>query len=128
LEKAYSFQPIPEGLAREKESKIVGLGCQMWGEYTPNVTRLYYQTFPRIAAYAECGWTKAENKNYKEFCYRVKNTERRWRKLGYLNQQPSYSVEDETFTLLQFPSQINTIGNSFIIQTEKIKCHATSSI
>jgi N-acetyl-beta-hexosaminidase len=118
LEKAYSFQPIPEGLAREKESKIVGLGCQMWGEYTPNVTRLYYQTFPRIAAYAECGWTPADKKEYDQFRYRVKNTERRWRKLGYFNQQPSYSVQDDTFTLWQLPSQINTIGNSFIIQTD----------
>lgn len=118
LEKAYSFQPIPEGLAREKESKIVGLGCQMWGEYTPNLTRLYYQTFPRIAAYAECGWTPADKKEYDQFRYRVKNTERRWRKLGYFNQQPSYSVQDDTFTLWQLPSQINTIGNSFIIQTD----------
>lgn len=118
LEKAYSFHPIPEGLAKEKESKIMGLGCQMWGEYTPNLTRLYYQTFPRIAAYAECGWTKAENKNYDEFRNRVKNTERRWRKLGYFNQQPAYSVQDDTFSLWQLPSQINTIGNSYVIQTD----------
>lgn len=118
LEKAYSFHPLPKGLAKEKASKIAGLGCQMWGEYTPNLTRLYYQTFPRIAAYAECGWTKAENKNYDEFRNRVKNTERRWRKMGYFNQQPAYSAQDDTFTLWQLPSQINTIGNSFVIQTD----------
>ncbi|MDD4578989.1 MAG: family 20 glycosylhydrolase, partial [Anaerolineaceae bacterium] len=118
LEKAYSFHPLPEALAKEKASRIAGLGCQMWGEYTPNLTRLYYQTFPRIAAYAECGWTKAENKNYDEFRQRVKNTERRWRKMGYFNQQPAYSVQDDTFTLWQLPSQINTIGNSYVIQTD----------
>ncbi|WP_298650928.1 family 20 glycosylhydrolase [uncultured Proteiniphilum sp.] len=118
LDKAYSFNPIPEGLGKEKESKIVGLGCQMWGEFTPNLTRIYYQTFPRIAAYAECGWTKAENKDYEEFCYRMKNTERRWRKSGYFNRQPSYSKQDDTFTLWQLPSQINTIGNSYVIRTD----------
>lgn len=124
LEKAYSFHPIPEGLAKEKESMIAGLGCQMWGEYTPNVTRLYYQTFPRIAAYAESGWTKAENKNFDEFSVRMKNTERRWRILGYFNRQPSYAVQDDTFTLWQLPSQINTIGNSYVIQTDdgKVNC------
>ncbi|HAC72129.1 MULTISPECIES: beta-N-acetylhexosaminidase [unclassified Proteiniphilum] len=111
LEKAYSFHPLPEELAKEKASKITGLGCQMWGEYTPDLTRLYYQTFPRIAAYAECGWTKAENKNYDEFRNRVKNTEHRWRKMGYLNQQPAYSVQDDTFTLRQLPSQSGGTGS-----------------
>ena len=72
LEKAYSFHPVPDGIAGEKVGAIVGLGCQMWGEYTPNQTRIYYQTFPRIAAYAECGWTKAEDKNYDEFRHRMK--------------------------------------------------------
>lgn len=118
LDKAYSFDPVPEGLEKEHKSKIVGLGCQMWGEYTPNLTRLYYQIFPRIAAYAECGWTKAENKNYDEFRNRVKNTERRWRKLGYFSQQPSFSKQDDTFTLWQLPTQINTIGNSYVIMTD----------
>ena len=121
LEKAYCFTPIPEGLSAEKESKILGLGCQMWGEYTPNTTRLYYQIFPRIAAYAECGWTAGGNKNYTEFCERVKKTERRWRKAGYFSQQPSFTKQDDTFTLWQLPSQINTIGNSYVIRTDNGK-------
>lgn len=118
LEKAYSFSPIPDGLEKEKAPKVLGLGCQMWGEYTPNLTRLYYQTFPRIAAFAECGWTRAQDKNYDGFRERVKNTERRWRKLGYFNQQPSYAKQDDTFTLWQLPSQVNTIGNSYVIRTD----------
>jgi N-acetyl-beta-hexosaminidase len=121
LEKTYSFDPIPEGLEKAKESKILGTGCQMWGEFTPNLTRLYYQTFPRLAAYAECGWTKAADKDYGDFCRRVKNTERRWRKLGYFNQQPSFSRQDDIFTLWQLSSQINTIGNSYVIRTDNNK-------
>lgn len=118
LEKAYSFDPIPEGLEKSKESNILGTGCQMWGEFTPNATRIYYQTFPRIAAFAESGWTKAENKDYDGFRDRVKNTERRWRKSGYFNQQPSYSKQDDTFTLWQLPSQVNTNGNSYVIRAD----------
>lgn len=121
LEKAYSFDPVPEGLEKSKESKILGTGCQMWGEFTPNVTRIYYQTFPRLAAYAESGWTKAADKDYPDFCRRVKNTERRWRKLGYFNQQPSFSRQEDIFTLWQLPSQINTIGNSYVIRTDNNK-------
>ena len=90
LDKAYSFNPIPEGLSEKDRSKILGLGCQMWGEFTPDIKRVYYQTFPRIAAFAESGWTGGENKNYDEFCRRVQKTEHRWRKMGYLGQQPSY--------------------------------------
>ena len=37
FEKAYSFDPIPEGLAEKDKKKILGLGCQMWGEYTPTL-------------------------------------------------------------------------------------------
>lgn len=121
LDKAYAFSPIPEGLSEDKKANILGLGCQMWGEYTPNTTRLYYQIFPRIAAYAECGWTSPENKNWEEFCQRVKNTERRWRKAGFFNQQPSFSKQDDTFTLWQLPSQINTIGNSYVFRTDNGK-------
>lgn len=91
LEKAYAFNPIPEGLEKSKESKVLGLGCQMWGEYTPDATRIYYQTFPRLAAYAESGWTRVTGKDYQDFTDRMRNIEKRWRKLGYFNTQPSYS-------------------------------------
>src|SRR5690606_6144066 len=35
LEKAYSFNPIPDGIAPQDQKKILGLGCQLWGEFTP---------------------------------------------------------------------------------------------
>ena len=67
LKKAYSFNPIPEGLTKEEAEQILGLGTQMWGEWTPTKKEVYSQTFPRIAAYAETGWTLTNNKNYKRF-------------------------------------------------------------
>jgi len=87
LEKAYSFNPIPKGLSKENESKILGSGCQMWGEFTPNTDRLYFQTFPRIAAYAECGWTPAENRDYQDFRERFRKIESIWKERGYLKTQ-----------------------------------------
>ena len=57
LNKAYSFNPIPDGFTKEEAEQILGLGTQMWGEWTPTKKEVYSQTFPRIAAYAETGWT-----------------------------------------------------------------------
>ncbi|HBG40159.1 MAG TPA: glycoside hydrolase family 20 [Porphyromonadaceae bacterium] len=88
LQQAYSFDPIPEGLKKEDEPKILGLGCQMWGEYTPNTARVYYQTFPRIAAYAESGWTSRENKDYEDFIHRFRNLKTLWMDKGFLKDQP----------------------------------------
>ena len=67
LNKAYSFNPIPDGFTKEEAEQILGLGTQMWGEWTPTKNEVYSQTFPRIAAYAETGWTLTNNKNYKRF-------------------------------------------------------------
>lgn len=67
LEKAYSFDPVPSSLDTDLYNKILGLGCQMWGEHTPTVEKMYYQVFPRIAAYAEVGWTSPGNKDFRRF-------------------------------------------------------------
>ncbi|MFA6701220.1 MAG: beta-N-acetylhexosaminidase [Dysgonamonadaceae bacterium] len=88
FEKAYSFNPIPEGLKKEDENKIFGTGCQMWGEYTPTKDRLYFQIFPRLAAYAECGWTQHKDKNYTDFRKRYNTTiEPIWKEKDYLKLQ-----------------------------------------
>ena len=83
LQKAYSFDPVPDTLPVHLRSKILGLGCQMWGEWIPTVQRMNYQVYPRIAAHAETGWTERSNKKYDRFrnslsAYLIKY----WRKRG----------------------------------------------
>ena len=39
----------------------------MWGEWIPTVNSMKYQIFPRIATYAETGWTELVNKEYNRF-------------------------------------------------------------
>ena len=82
LAKAYSFNPIPKGLSVELEDKVLGMGCQMWGELIPTIESMQEKTFPRIAAYAECAWTSPENKNYDVFLESLSNFLRRWEKKG----------------------------------------------
>ncbi|MEZ2442687.1 beta-N-acetylhexosaminidase [Chitinophaga sp. RCC_12] len=82
LEKAYSFDPIPEGLDPKFHSKILGSGCQMWGEWIPDVKTMNHQVFPRLAAYAEDGWTIPANKNFTQFSDALQYFYTRWDKEG----------------------------------------------
>lgn len=89
LERAYAFNPVPEGIKDDDKKKILGLGCQMWGEFIPTTERLYYQTFPRLAAYSEGGWSSHDQKDYAEFLARFKAVlEPTWKHKGFLINQP----------------------------------------
>lgn len=78
LEKSYNFDPIPKGLEKKYHKNIYGSGCQMWSEWTPTNKDIEYQTFPRIAAYAEVGWTQLELKNFESFKIALKKMQKRW--------------------------------------------------
>lgn len=82
LEKAYSFSPIPNGLPKKFVHHVIGLGCQMWGEEIMSNTRMYKMIFPRIAAYAEVGWTLPANKDYTKFLEALKVLEFKWNRLN----------------------------------------------
>ncbi|MFA5326512.1 MAG: beta-N-acetylhexosaminidase [Prolixibacteraceae bacterium] len=82
LSKAYTFDPIPEGLPEKYDSKILGTGCQMWGEWIPTVEKMDMQVYPRLAAYAEVGWTSKSVKNYTNFLTALPNLKKRWKLLG----------------------------------------------
>ncbi|MEQ6122463.1 beta-N-acetylhexosaminidase [Reichenbachiella sp. MALMAid0571] len=82
LSKAYDFDPIPADLDPKYHNKVIGTGCQMWGEWIPTNGYMHFQVFPRIAAYAEVGWTEKKNKNYESFKLALKNLQTRWEQLG----------------------------------------------
>ena len=72
LTKAYSFDPIPKNLPAKYHDKILGLGAQMWGEWIPTVASMNELIYPRLAAYAEVGWTLVGNKDFERFEQEVK--------------------------------------------------------
>ena len=71
LKMAYKFEPIPKKLKSEFHKYILGLEVPMWGEYIPNIQRLEWQTFPRLLAFAETGWTPQNKKNYSSFKHKL---------------------------------------------------------
>lgn len=83
LKKAYGFNPIPQGLNPQQQKLIIGLGAQMWSEWTPTFKEISYQTFPRIAAYAETGWTKVENKDFSRFEKNIQGLMGYWQAKNY---------------------------------------------
>lgn len=96
LSKAYYFNPAPDTLTAWEKQKILGLGCQMWGEWTPTPKEVEYQTYPRIAAYAEAGWTPGGRKDYARFKKGLAFFTARWREKGYHSACASLS-EDNCF-------------------------------
>ncbi|TWF34875.1 hexosaminidase [Chitinophaga polysaccharea] len=80
LEKAYNFDPIPAGLDPKYHAQILGTGCQMWGEWIPDVKSMNRQVFPRLAAYAEDGWSQVASKNFTQFQQALQYFYTRWDK------------------------------------------------
>ena len=78
LKKAYGFDPVFKGMSAGDAEKTLGIECPMWGEWTPNIKVVERQTYPRLAAYAESGWTELKHKNYDDFLRRMKKITSRW--------------------------------------------------
>ncbi len=92
LSSAYAFDPVPAGLDPQYHGNIVGTGCQMWGEWIPTNGHMHFQVFPRIAAYAEVGWTQKENKDFEQFKEGLKDLQKRWKQKG-IYYAPDEAVE-----------------------------------
>ena len=95
LSMAYDFDPIPENLSPEYHNKVIGTGCQMWGEWIPTNGQMHFLVFPRIAAYAEVGWTEKSSKNFDTFKIALNRLEKRWEQKG-IYYAPNSAVEKES--------------------------------
>jgi hexosaminidase len=82
LEKAYNFLPTPKDVNPQLAKHILGPECAMWGERLFKLSDLYQQVFPRLAAYAEVGWTTESNKNFARFDQSLKELKRAWDFIG----------------------------------------------
>ncbi|MBO3699917.1 beta-N-acetylhexosaminidase [Roseivirga sp. E12] len=82
VQAAYEFDPIPEGLETKYHSQVLGTGAQMWGEWIPTVERMDFQVFPRLAAYAEVGWTQLKQKDFDHFDFVLTKLKNYWSQKG----------------------------------------------
>ncbi|MFI1070918.1 beta-N-acetylhexosaminidase [Streptomyces puniciscabiei] len=58
LEDVYRFEPVPEGLTEAEARHVLGTQANVWTEVMEDIGRVDYQTFPRLAAFAEVAWSR----------------------------------------------------------------------
>ena len=85
METAYGWDPATD-LAGVPSSAIYGIEAPLWTETVDTVQDIDYQTFPRITAYAELGWSPeavtSAGGAYANFAQRVAAQGPRWDVMG----------------------------------------------
>ncbi|MGW7367390.1 beta-N-acetylhexosaminidase [Streptomyces sp. NPDC054841] len=57
LEDVYRFEPIPAELTPAEAERVLGTQANVWTEVMQDRSRVDYQVFPRLAAFAEVAWS-----------------------------------------------------------------------
>ncbi len=70
LSKVYHHEPLFPELG-DDASHLWGVEAPLWCEWVADRSRLDYQSYPRLSAAAEVGWSPASSKNYADFRRRL---------------------------------------------------------
>ncbi|HMP75733.1 MAG TPA: beta-N-acetylhexosaminidase [Kiritimatiellia bacterium] len=105
LEKAYGYEPIPEGLPPEHAHLVLGAQANVWTEYMPDFRHVQYMIFPRITALAEAVWSPAGPRDYPEFLSRVRAHEVIYQRFG-LRYAPHVFSSARTIGLSHHPNPL----------------------
>ena len=71
LDRVYTWEPMPDGLAPEHQAHILGVQGQLWTEYMPTPKHVEYMAYPRLTALAEVAWTAADRREMEDFRVRL---------------------------------------------------------
>lgn len=58
LADVYRFEPVPPGLSPGAAAHVLGAQANVWTEVMEDQSRVDYQVFPRLAAFAEVVWSR----------------------------------------------------------------------
>lgn len=93
LRKVYEFEPVPDALAADKRSHILGLQANMFTEHTRNDRNLEHNLFPRLAAVAETGWSPQAARGFDGFLQRLPRQLQRYHAMGIAYAQTPFQVD-----------------------------------
>jgi hexosaminidase len=72
LRRVYDYNPVRTISSQDELEHVLGLQGFVWTEYMKTCDQIEYMTWPRACAIAESAWSGFENKDFKEFEYRLK--------------------------------------------------------
>lgn len=106
LDKAYQFDPAPQGTNKYVEQSIVGGQCSLRTALITTATQAEYMTLPRLMAISECLWSRREAKNWNRFRKKVELQKVRLDYKGYNYCEGSFTprfratrVDDHTMNI-----------------------------
>ncbi|MEU2513564.1 beta-N-acetylhexosaminidase [Streptomyces syringium] len=67
LEDVYRFEPVPPELDAAQAERVIGAQANIWTEVMESRQRVDYQTFPRLAAFAEVAWSRLPAPEARDF-------------------------------------------------------------
>ena len=89
----YSYEPLASGWTDEMAERLIGVQASLWTEFCHSVEDVNYLTFPRLAALAELGWTRNENKSWDRFQKSVDSFSGRLRRKGVVPAESMFNIQ-----------------------------------
>ncbi|PAZ16906.1 beta-N-acetylhexosaminidase [Streptomyces sp. SA15] len=92
LEDVFRFEPVPPELTPEEARHVLGTQANVWTEVMEDHARVDYQTFPRLAAFAEVAWSRLPapaERDFADFERRMAAHYRRLDALGVAYRPPA---------------------------------------
>lgn len=77
-------------------SRVLGVQGALWTEFVEDEERIQWNSFPRLAAKAEVGWSQSGDRNYEDFKFRWENLREHLKAIGLHNPAP-LDVYDPSF-------------------------------
>lgn len=82
VEKVYTFDPIPGGLAKEKYPLVLGGQANVWTEFIQTPEHVEIMIFPRMCALSEALWSPKDGKDIDGFHHRLEQHKKTWTQQG----------------------------------------------
>ncbi len=92
LEDVFRFEPVPPELTPDEAGHVLGTQANVWTEVMEDHARVDYQTFPRLAAFAEVAWSRLPapaERDFADFERRMAAHYRRLDALGVAYRPPA---------------------------------------
>lgn len=84
LEDVYRFEPVPPELTPREARHVLGAQANVWTEAMEDPARVDYQTYPRLAAFAEVAWSSLPAPADRDFRYFERRMTAHYRRLDAL--------------------------------------------